>query len=1078
MSNNVGTADPKKNVNVSTLLQSVLVIVTIACFLYYVLLFDYKATTSNLPKAGLVIILCIGFIAMIFAWLLFSRNTNLSTTVGRRSPNWLRIPINGLLILLSIISFTALINSNNSLRLILEELLFQASPILILVIIASILGILIIAIWQEKEMPQWHFAKIKKNENLIALLIEISVILLFISPILSDKRIPINTDLVFLYSPWKNEYGPPTGVINPVLSDSVDSVIPSRVYFYESVKEGEFPLWNNRITMGSPFGLLMFADTFTINNLSSLAFGPAYGAVVYHCLKQLITGFFFYLFLKSIGLSFSSRIFGMLTVSFSTFVIAFAAWKVPDSLIFIPIILYAFEEYRKSTKYRWLVAIAFAVLFALLSGFPAIILYSLLFTCIYITFRIFTDENLPSIRQKLTVLSHLVFAFFIGILLSGFSFLPTIEFFNHIGLGYREGAGLRRFHPDTLLRFWGTMGCGSPIYKNFICPSNFNETAIYTGFLSLLLSPFSLLNKKCRKLGVFSLITFILIFAISFGLFGINTFLGRLPVLKLSSNTRIVALLPIISAMIGSLGFDALLRSKLRPFKVFWLILPIIFYVSIFIFGNNLTNFLSLDLLNKLKTLTIFIGSVTLIIILALSKSEAVKWWSSFAMCVLLFLDLTNGMVAYNGASRSDLFYPPTPSLQYLQANQDSYERFIAIDRRNMIPSMPLSYSLNSINNHWWVSDSYRKVLSTIDENLYAKSKTTQPIFSPTSIDYFSQLLDIMRVKYLTIDPSPIRKIENNSLILQPEYNNYLPLTQADSFTQTFVAPRDQQIDHLSLAIAGINASQTLSLNLKIETNDQFLFESETKCVSMDNTRWFECPFNGFFVNSGDNVSIRIGADVIFAGVKLAVANFDIYPEGKLIYNGSEVNQDLAFMIFNKDQEVLSQFKPVYDKDLVIYENMEYKQNLPMVDNFIAMDPDRCEDQLVGIDLFTTAIVQDPPNEQQGETSVSSPNDSAFISKYLNNSLEIITTSTSKKMVILSDTWYPGWKATIDGQPAKIYKTNCIMRGILVPPGSHVIRMSYEPTSFKFGLAITLLGLLLLISGYALMVKRNKVIRT
>ena len=1074
MVNEIEPANPNKRVKLSTLLQSGLVITTIMCFLYYVMLFDYKSTTSVVKKEGLSVIFAIGFVGLIFAWILFSSSSKDELRKTSILPKRLKLTLNVLLVAIAMVSLVALILPNNPIKLGLQSLLFKASPLFVSILIGSVLGIGIVAIQQKEETVHWRLGKVLKKENLIALLVEIMAILLFISPIISDNRIPINTDYIFSFSPWKNEYGPSSGVVNPVLSDSVDNVLPSREYFLKSLEDEGFPFWNNKITLGTPFGLLMFADTFTINNLSSLLFGSAYGAVVYHCLKQLITGYFFYLFLKSLGLRFSARIFGMLTVSFSTFIVAFAAWNVPDSLIFIPIILYAFEEYRRSINYKWLVVIAFAVLFALLSGFPAIILYSLLFTVAYITFRIITDKNLPSLKQRIAVLSHLAFAFFVGILLSGFSFLPTLEFFNHIGLGYREGAGLRKFEPETILRFWGTMGCGSPVSNNFVCPSNFNETAIYTGFLSILLAPFALLNVKYRKLGIFLITSTILIVSISFGLFGINTLLGRLPILKLSSNTRIVALLPIVLAMIGALGFDSLLRSKLAPNKILWLIIPMSFYILIFTVGNNLDNFLSLDLLSRFKTCSLFVGSVLLIILFAILKSKSNKQWIAFGMCVILFLDLTNGMVAYNGASRADLFYPPTPALTYLKENLESYERFVAVDSRNMIPSMPLSYSLNSINNHWWVSDSYRKVVSTIDENLYAKSKTTQPVFSPTSTDYFSQLLDIMRVKYLTIDPSSIRKIENNSLIFQPEYNDYLSLTQTDSIIQTFVAPHDQQIDHLSLAVSGVNTSQSFILDLKIELANHPGYEGDTKCTPMDNVQWIECSINVITVKKGDNVSIRIGAVDPSSGIKLASVNFDIYQDGTLIYNGSEVKQDLAFMVFEKDYEGLSQFRPVYDKGLVVYENVEYSQKLPMVSNIIAMNPEQCEDQLTDIDLFKTAIVENPPRLESGGLATVSNDDTAIISEYLNNSLEIKTNATSEKMVILSDTWYPGWRATVDGQPAQIYKTNCIMRGVIVPPGEHVVRMFYDPTSFKIGLAITLLGLILVFSGYALSVKKKK----
>ncbi len=65
----------------------------------------------------------------------------------------------------------------------------------------------------------------------------------------------------------------------------------------------------------------------------------------------------------------------------------------------------------------------------------------------------------------------------------------------------------------------------------------------------------------------------------------------------------------------------------------------------------------------------------------------------------------------------------------------------------------------------------------------------------------------------------------------------------------------------------------------------------------------------------------------------------------------------------------------------------------------------------------------------------------------------------SPGIVVLSDIHYPGWKLTIDGQPAPIYKVNRAMRGAAVPQGSHRLVYTYEPRSFQVGGAITLAGL-------------------
>ncbi len=64
-------------------------------------------------------------------------------------------------------------------------------------------------------------------------------------------------------------------------------------------------------------------------------------------------------------------------------------------------------------------------------------------------------------------------------------------------------------------------------------------------------------------------------------------------------------------------------------------------------------------------------------------------------------------------------------------------------------------------------------------------------------------------------------------------------------------------------------------------------------------------------------------------------------------------------------------------------------------------------------------------------------------------------------IVVLADVYYPGWKLTIDGVAAPIYRVNRLMRGAAVPRGKHTLVYSYEPTSFRLGAMITFAGFVL-----------------
>jgi hypothetical protein len=63
--------------------------------------------------------------------------------------------------------------------------------------------------------------------------------------------------------------------------------------------------------------------------------------------------------------------------------------------------------------------------------------------------------------------------------------------------------------------------------------------------------------------------------------------------------------------------------------------------------------------------------------------------------------------------------------------------------------------------------------------------------------------------------------------------------------------------------------------------------------------------------------------------------------------------------------------------------------------------------------------------------------------------------------VVLTDTYYPGWYAYIDGKPTEILRANYLFRALAVPTGHHHISFSYEPLSFRIGMILAIAGVVL-----------------
>ena len=63
-------------------------------------------------------------------------------------------------------------------------------------------------------------------------------------------------------------------------------------------------------------------------------------------------------------------------------------------------------------------------------------------------------------------------------------------------------------------------------------------------------------------------------------------------------------------------------------------------------------------------------------------------------------------------------------------------------------------------------------------------------------------------------------------------------------------------------------------------------------------------------------------------------------------------------------------------------------------------------------------------------------------------------------MVILADSYYPGWQATVDGRSAPIWEAYGAIRGVVVPAGDHQVEFRFRPGSVYLGAGLFLLGLL------------------
>lgn len=158
-----------------------------------------------------------------------------------------------------------------------------------------------------------------------------------------------------------------------------------------------------------------------------------------------------------------------------------------------------------------------------------------------------------------------------------------------------------------------------------------------------------------------------------------------------------------------------------------------------------------------------------------------------------------------------------------------------------------------------------------------------------------------------------------------------------------------------------------------------------------------------------------------------------------------------------------SRFLLIYEQDgWKVFENL-----LAAHRTFIAQSIETYE----GKEEFSQAFFRpefDPTKtvlvEKMANLSLSKPQGgTAEILSYTPNEITIQSQTTTDSLLFLSDTYYPGWLATIDGKETKIIKANYAFRSVIVPAGNHVVTFRYEPNSFRLGKIITIVSVILAI---------------
>jgi hypothetical protein len=176
---------------------------------------------------------------------------------------------------------------------------------------------------------------------------------------------------------------------------------------------------------------------------------------------------------------------------------------------------------------------------------------------------------------------------------------------------------------------------------------------------------------------------------------------------------------------------------------------------------------------------------------------------------------------------------------------------------------------------------------------------------------------------------------------------------------------------------------------------------------------------------------------------------------------------NVKYVIAHKDEPIPVTLPVAYeDEHLTIYENEAvFPRTFVVHEVEVIPSGQAVLDHLVSDDFDPqqAVILEERPPHPIAGASGTPPEDSwARVISYSPHEVVVEAKASLDGFLFLADAYYPGWKAYVDGEEEKIYAADYLFRAVFLPRREHRVEFRYEPLSFRIGLAITSLTLLVL----------------
>ncbi len=194
---------------------------------------------------------------------------------------------------------------------------------------------------------------------------------------------------------------------------------------------------------------------------------------------------------------------------------------------------------------------------------------------------------------------------------------------------------------------------------------------------------------------------------------------------------------------------------------------------------------------------------------------------------------------------------------------------------------------------------------------------------------------------------------------------------------------------------------------------------------------------------------------------------------GRLHLRGLTLIDERMGVFYPLTVSTSGRFRLVHSGDVKVYENLEVLPRAYLVHRA----------QVAADDVAALALLQDPAFDPAGgvvlatDTSPSSSperpvgsDERVSVIRYEPERVVITATLAGEGYLVLSDTFYPGWRVWVDGQEERIHRANLLFRAVHLTAGSHTVEFRFQPDAVRLGACISALTVALTGLGLAVLV--------